>query len=165
LINYKLNHVNGDKSLDSLSINHIDSDGYSALMYACKLGYSEIITLLLTSKANTSLINPKTSETALLLSCINNQYLSLKLLLEHQYQVNDINYSSIDINQSLKGFDMTGLMWGCDKGYTNIVKLLLKYNADTSIVNKYGSSATTYARTQKIIDMINESMNESIVLK
>lgn len=64
-------------------VNLVDSDGYSALMYACKnAGRTEIVKALLSSGANPNFKNKK-GQTALMLAAVNGHTETVKLLLEH----------------------------------------------------------------------------------
>lgn len=51
---------------------------------------------------------------------------------------------------------MTPLHWAVEKGHKSIVRLLLKHNADVSIVTKFGRTALAIAVLTEQADLLEE---------
>jgi ankyrin repeat protein len=101
--------------------------------------------------------------TALTICCIENNYESLNFLLK--YKDETVDGAGIDINHMNTSKEFTGLMYACFNGNTEIIKLLLSYKADVTIVNSKEESALTLAQNEDILLLIEEALREQYLLK
>ena len=104
--------------LPNVNINTKNIRGYTALMIACKKGYTDIVRELLTRNDIDVNLKNKYNNTALILACQNGYTEIVRLLLTK---------NDIDVNLKNKNND-TALFLACYKGYTDIVRELLTRN-------------------------------------
>jgi ankyrin repeat protein len=165
-------------------INTFDNDGYTPLRVALFLDHSDddgddivktenniqTIKLLLSAKADAS-ITDENGNTALHICCYPCTHIDiLKLILKHT------NGAGIDIN-AVNNDKWTPLMVACDQesdedsndtnGNTLLqkIKLLLSANADASITDENGNTASTLSKTKDIHLLIEETLSETYILK
>ncbi len=120
----------GFRKIDALSVNICNSDGFTALHMASKLGNTELIRFLLDAGAKVNARTYKELWTPLHISCISNQKAVAKTLLE---------CNSCKINLTDRA-GCTALHYACQSGNARMVELLLKYDPDTSIRNERGKT-------------------------
>jgi ankyrin repeat protein len=121
---------------ETLPVN-LPENIWTGLMCACFHGCTNLIKLLLFSKADAS-TRDSNGLTALLICCIYNQYDSLKILIEYRGDFNDGHAIDID---AVDNNGCTGLIHACTNGNVNIIELLLAFNADTCIKDFVGRTA------------------------
>ncbi len=101
------------------NVNTQSNVGMSALMPACLTGHTEIARLLLSYGAIVDM-QDNDGHHALKIACIVGQYEIAQILVHHGTQVNLTDNSK---------FSLTCLEEASDRGYTEIVKLLIDYGA------------------------------------
>ena len=120
-----------------------DSDGATALMFACQKGYTEVARLLLKHGALVD-TQMKSGTNSLLKVCENEHVDLVKLLLEHGAQVNlatDTGY--------------TALLIACMKGNVIIARLLLERGANVSDALPDGTTPLSIARENDHDEMVD----------
>ena len=117
----------------SKSINAVDSDGWTALMYASEYGNLDMVNRLLAANAKVNMVN-KGGGTALMIASNNGKNDIVKLLIAKGANVN-----AIDINGT------TALMYAAMNGDTDIVKNLLAAGANINTQDTYGWTALMFA--------------------
>lgn len=117
----------------SKSINAVDSDGWTALMYASRYGNLDMVNRLLAANAKVNMVN-KGGGTALIIASNNGKNDIVKLLIAKGANVNAID--TIGTN---------ALMFAAESGYTDIVKTLLAAGANINAQNTYGWTALMHA--------------------
>jgi len=116
--------------------------GMTALMYASRNGYSEIVQTLITAKAD---INKKDNNglTALLHATSGNQNKIVQILIA----------ANTDVNvKTNSGYN--ALISASFKGYTEVVKSLLAAKADVNLKDSNGTTALEYATWYKQDDVV-----------
>jgi ankyrin repeat protein len=116
---------------ETLPVN-LPENIWTGLMCACFHGCTNIIELLFNAKANTE-IKDSYGKTALKICCDYNQCDSLKTLIKFTGR-NELTDGAglIDID-SVNKDGCTSLLYACDRGYTNLVEILLSAQADVNI--------------------------------
>ena len=117
----------------SKSVNAVDSDGWTALMYASRYGNLDMVNRLLAANAKVNMVN-KGGGTALIIASDNGENEIVKLLIAKGANVNAID--TIGTN---------ALMFAAESGYTDIVKTLLAAGANINAQDTYGWTALMYA--------------------
>lgn len=117
--------------------------GDTALHRAVSNKQRTICKILLNNSADPN-IQQNDGETPLHQACIQGDIKTVKLLLEHKAQVN--------IQDSVYG--RTPLHHAVDLCANNIVALLMQYEANTEILDKYGKSPKDLARTSEIQSLL-----------
>ncbi len=152
-----------------------DSEGCTALIHACRNGHSGMMDLLLEFGALSHYSTTNTMP-AVMWAIFNNHVDCLKMLIKHASYLDATDASGNTAlmfcdDRSLKGFKlllrngadpnlqnkngMTPLMFACYKNSEYAVKKLLKYGADPKLLDGQGNSALSYAKTDKIRDLIS----------
>ena len=110
-------------------VNQSDNDGCTALHFAAREGYNEVVKILLEGKAE---VNQKDHDgwTALRLAAFYGYNEMVKILLEAKAEVN-----------STSNTGRTALHFGCQKGNKDVVTTLLAANADVNVKEKDGDTA------------------------
>jgi len=127
-------------------VNIRDSLGNTALSWASRLGYVDVVKQLLEDGA---VVNNKS---------IHNKTPLMEAAEEGHYEVAELLIKAGgDLNiQTKKGW--SALMWASEKGFTDIVSMLIKAGADLFAVNAKGERALVIARknnhpeTAKVIE-------------
>jgi ankyrin repeat protein len=144
-------------------INSVDKLGFTGLIYACKNSFENIVEILLSSNADTNIINIYELNNALIFCCLKKECFNcLKLLLNHKDE--SIDGAGIDINYT-NILGKTGLIYACEYGYIDIVQLLLSFKADASIADKKGNTALMLSKDSNIQILIEDALSEPYVLK
>lgn len=144
-----------------MDINYQDCYGESILISATSHNDNEeIIKFLLEHGANTNLQNDN-NETALMWACYEDSPKTIKLLLEAGTDIglqddegntalmtwarsNDAVKSFLDYGADIdhqNASGQTALMRACSNNRVNIIKVLVEYGADTTLLDNNGSSA------------------------
>jgi ankyrin repeat protein len=123
-------------------VNLQNTQGMTALMYACQEGNAEVIDLLLTHHATINLQNNQ-GMTALMYACQTaNSDIVQSLLAQHA----DFNL------QDKRG--LTALMHACQTKNTDIIALLLTHNIDIDTQDNQGLTALIHACQTKHTDTV-----------
>lgn len=188
ITNYVENHnrkhflFNSSKSnsvlnIQNVSVNMTNIHGNTALTWACREGYTNIVQLLLAHGADPTIKNNMNYK-ALVYACKNGHTDIVKILLESNVENKEdlginlmsgtYHYTSLiyackngceemaiallengaDVNiQTIDGD--TALIWACKNQHQNIVELLLRYNALTYLKNNRGFTAFSWALYKK----------------
>lgn len=119
----------------------IPSVGTAALI-ACKRGFADILSILLEGKASPNATSG--GETVLSTAVEQNDISMTQIILQHHpsFEITDIN-----------GY--TSLMRASQKGYTEIVRLLLSGKANANFVSKDGTSAMYLADFMGHANVVN----------
>ena len=125
-----------DKEVNT-DVNKCCDGGASPLYVACQNGYDKIVKILLTHGVD---INKRKDDgsSPLLIACSENHIDVVEELLKVQSPKVDIDLC--DSNR------WTSLFIACEKGYTNIARILLEHHADPHRCNKKGHSPFTMAQ-------------------
>jgi ankyrin repeat protein len=143
----KYNKIEKIKELINLGVdvNIKDKNGSTALIYASRNGYKDIVELLLKYKADINIKN-KFGNTALIYALRNGYKEIVELLLKYKADVNiKDNYGS------------TALILASYNGHIEIVELLLKHGADVNIQNLSGNTAlilASYNEHKEIVELL-----------
>lgn len=102
-------------------VNGRDKDGYTPLHVAAEKGNSEAVESLLAHGANSQAQTSRYSLTPFFAAVSRGQFQTTKLLLEHgcEAQVNEV-----------RGWDRCPLQMAAEKGFADLVELLLSHGAD-----------------------------------
>lgn len=111
-----------------------DSQNRTALMYAAFNNQTAIIKALIAAKANVNL-QDSIGTSVLMFAASGPGSESIQLLLDAGAQIN-----MVDTNEHF-----SALMWAAAEGQLDNVKLLLKYNADTTLKDVDGDTAESFA--------------------
>ena len=138
-----------DKNVNT-DANQCRDNGASPLYIACQNGHDEIVEILLTHGAD---INKSTDNytSPLQTACYNNHIYVVEELLKVQSPKVDIDLCD--------NIECTSLFLACEKGYTNIARILLEHHADPHRCNKKGHSPFTVAQQKgfkEILDIIEQ---------
>ena len=130
-------------------LNSADSDGYTALLTACELGYMSIFKLLLQAGAdvNKATYGGNARKTALMIAAENGNLSMCKLLLKKGALINKVNI-----------YGGTALMAATQNRNLSICKLLLENGADINQADQWGMNALGLAirHSPKILKFFNE---------
>lgn len=118
-----------------ISVDTLDIEGRTPLMYASFNGYTELIKKLLEKGANVNL-QDSFGRTALMMASSGPYPAAVKLLLDRY----------ADPNLADKEEHFTALMYAASEGQLAVVKLLLTGNADPSLKDTDGDNAMTFAQ-------------------
>lgn len=154
-------HIKGNRILDvqnyilrcSFDINLRDENSLTMLMVACLYGYYDMVDTLIKLKADVDLVD-KNGNNALVW-CIQN-YDIVKLLVHAKINVNQQNFEF-----------KTPLMFASQLGELNVVKLLLKHNANIHDIDSNGNNALLWScaimnNKQIIRYLIRNKINSTI---
>jgi ankyrin repeat protein/Cdc6-like AAA superfamily ATPase len=144
-----------DKNINT-DVNKCSNDGQSPLYIACLEGHDKIVKILLTHGAD---INKSRDNgySPLQIACHSNHIDVVVELLKVQNPKVDIDIC--DSNEC------TSLFFACEKGYTNIARILLKHHADPHRCSKKGHSPFTVAQEagfKEILDIIEQHNSHEI---
>jgi ankyrin repeat protein len=126
------------------------SDGWTALMKACKKGHLEVVRELIKRGANVSATKTTNGKTALMYACQfgNNKEIVRKLCRSGAF---------LDVSETDKG--MTALMFAAQAGRLDICTLLyFELDADRKIVDFDGNTWSSYIYEQ--VDRIDENSDD-----
>jgi ankyrin repeat protein len=127
-----------------IDINYQTKNGNTALYWASRNGYTEIVELLLKVSGVNINIQYNVGNTALMFALCNSNKKIVKLLLKYGADVNKKN-----------DYGYTALILASQYEETEIVKLLLKYKVDINIKEEiYGYTALEYAVERGYKDII-----------
>ncbi len=115
-------------------VNHRNCNGYTALMVAAENGNLEIARFLLTQKAN---VNAQTHATI-----VKNHF------------VKELEESQLRSKKPAHTIGMSALMLAAKKGHLDMVKLLLKHNANANLSNTSGKTALMFAVKYGHLDIV-----------
>jgi ankyrin repeat protein len=145
-------HVSQVESFLEEGVNVDAKDPFfkTALMYASVQGNTDLILLLFRHGANVNECtnNGYTTDTALILTCEQNQIEAAEMLLQHGA---DVNFES--------RFNWTALHWACDLGNEDLVSLLLHYGANPSLQNNDGLAPLQLAILENQMNIIRVFQN------
>ena len=145
-------------------VNSVDKKGWSPLMYASRYGFIEIAKILVSYGANKNFKTTDVGISPLLIACLFNQFHIVEFLIRvgADYKIQDkygqncffsaVNFNSIKVvkylleNHFFDANDVSNsgnsaLMIACNRGYVEMVKLLLMNGADKNFVNRNGLTA------------------------
>lgn len=131
----------------SKSVNAVDENGWTALMYAIQNGNTEMVKFLLTKKANLNIVT-KDGNSALIFASENGNTEIVKTLLAAGAKVNTINK-----------YGQTALMYASQNGHTDIVKVLLDSGANVNAMNTYGGTALMPAADKGLTEIVKTLLN------
>lgn len=121
-----------------------NTEGSSALVYACKFSNIAAIQLLIQCGAN---VNSQDEDgiTGLMNICMHNKIDYVRMLIEKGADVNILNNNNNNV-----------LMIACLDPYIDIdiIKLLIEKGADTSVINKFGKSCIDICKDTGRIDIV-----------
>lgn len=138
------------KLLDAgTNVNDIDSVGTNAIMLASNLGHSNIVKILLDYGANVNSKSSTIAWTPLMIALRSRHITDTSILMDI---VTTLLNRGGDPNLA-DWLGVTVLMYSSFKGYTEIVKQLLAYNANIDATDKDGSTALMYACEKGYIDI------------
>jgi ankyrin repeat protein len=115
----------------------------------------EVVRLLLAAGADVNSANECLDVSALSQAAQYGQEAIAELLIDHGADIN---------KQFTLGYSTTALMAASEAGHANIVKLLLKHNADPSLTDAYGETALMKALKhghESIALLIQEALNKN----
>uniref|UniRef100_A0A1X7THF6 Death domain-containing protein n=1 Tax=Amphimedon queenslandica TaxID=400682 RepID=A0A1X7THF6_AMPQE len=131
---------------------HTNSEGKTALMFACERGHEDIVRTLLSAGANVNIQDNK-GWTALMIASKHNHISIIHMLLQVHADGSDAlliasyygNYEVVELLIS-KGVDYNyqredganAFMLACQNGHNEVVKLLLMERVDPNVQNKEG---------------------------
>jgi len=162
--NYLENHnkkksflFNGNKSgsetnIENVSINMTNIHGNTALIWACREGYTSIAQLLLANGADPTIKN-NTNYKALVYACKNGHEDIVKILLDDNIE----NKDDLGINLQSGTYQYTPLIYACKNGNEGIAKALLENGADVNVQNIDGDTALIWAcknQHQSIVELL-----------
>ena len=122
----------------------------TALMIASRLGYSEIVQLLIEHKTAINMQN-NNGWTALMFASDNRQTKTITLLLEHGADTGIQGKKRSHVH-GYEETTLTALMHASRRGYTEIAKLLLDYKAEINMQNNKGWTALMFASNKGYIE-------------
>lgn len=144
----------------SKSVNAVDANGWTALMYASRYGNVDMVNRLLTAGAKVNIIN-KNGETVLMIASQSGNNDIVKLLISKGAPVNAVD---------MKG--RTALIFASQKGNTDIVKILLDAGANINAAEKTAgwtslilASATKQGNNEMVKILLNAGANISATSK
>lgn len=120
-------------------VNMRDACLWTPLMKASLNGHYKAVVKLLNKGAEVDLVD-KGGYSAMMLAASNNFYKVVELLIQQGADVNRIEISN----------GWTALIWASRLGHTETVRVLLKYQADSSIRDYSNTSAIEYAEQQEL---------------
>jgi hypothetical protein len=131
---------------NGVDINHQDSDGDTASIWACYNGRKEVVLELLKVDGLDVNIQSRNGYTALMMACVSN---SLEVVIEL------LKVDGLKVNlQSSDG--RTALTWACSKCNTDIALALLRVRprVDRHITHSDGSNALACARSKGLTAVV-----------
>jgi len=153
-----------DKGLDP---DTADPDGNTVLMIAARLGYMDVVTLLVNRKASVARRSAH-GDTALMFACLKGHLEIARLLVAHGAQINQtawtpLHYAAFEGRAAVisylieKGADkdalapngFTALMLAARGGHIEAMRALLYDDANVAIKGPKGETALSIARTRK----------------
>lgn len=132
------------------NVNHQDNDGITALMEACQSLDDKMMNLLIDAGANVQTVDNEGNNALLhalkrdcytLRKSFANDFDSFLHCMRNFIQLSNINFADNEGN--------TPLMIAVEKGYLELIKLLLEAKADKQLTNNLGQTALSIALTQK----------------
>ena len=144
-----------DKNVNT-DVNKCRDSGASPLYIACQKGHDKIVKILLTHGADINKSRDN-SYSPLQIACHSNHIDVVVELLKVQNPKVDIDLC--DSNEC------TPLFFACEKGYTNIARILLEHHADPHRCSKKGHSPFTVAQEagfKEILDIIEQHNSHEI---
>jgi ankyrin repeat protein len=172
-------------------INKCRDSGAPPLYMACQNGHLDIVEKLLDKKVNTD-VNKCTNNggSPLYIACQKGHVKIVKILLTNGADINNslkdgslplhvaCNFNHIDVVEEILevqnpefGIDLcdnkgwTSLYFACEKGYTNIARILLEHHADPRKCNINGYSPFIVAEhngLKEILDIIEQHSSHEI---
>jgi len=124
------------------SVDLINNDGLTALMFAAAMGHKDVVQRLLEKQASVDLIN-NDGLTALMFAAQNGHTDIVRQLLEKQ--------ASVDLKHN---DGLTALMFAAQNGHTDIVRQLLEKQASVDLKHKDGFTALMLAAENGRIDVV-----------
>ncbi|XP_050305118.1 putative ankyrin repeat protein RF_0381 [Anthonomus grandis grandis] len=168
LLNIALDNL----TIYNFEINSFDPKGYTLLHYAAEYGNLETVEKLLALKAFPDILNSK-RQTPLHLACLNNHTGIVKLLLQHNANVNAkdaigetpaIMATNLELFRTLvkNGADIfqksklkkTALHAACEKGLKAFVEHLISAGSDVNAVTVEGESPLMLAIKNAHLDVV-----------
>jgi len=153
-----------DKGLDP---DTADPDGNTILMIAARLGHMDLVSLLISRKANVGRRSPH-GDTALMMACLKGHLAVARLLVAHGAQITQpgwapLHYAAFEGRAQVisylieKGADKdapapngyTALMLAARGGHLEATRALLYDDADLTIKGPKGETALGIARARK----------------
>lgn len=126
--------------------NQFADNGMTALMYAIKNNHSAVAEILIEAKSNLNLVDERGYTALMMASWAGNIE-----LVEHL-----VNAGAHVDTQTTNGYNaQTALIFASDKGYTDIVKALLKANPRSYIRDNFGKSPLDYAMENNHKDIVS----------
>ncbi|CAE7728154.1 ANKRD17, partial [Symbiodinium sp. KB8] len=160
-------HTNVVRQLrDTASKDVVDTDGFSALMWASERGHMDILRLLLQAGANKDLVCTGGSS-ALLRACLAGHLEAVRLLLASRARVDladvhgctalhlaaregdaeilELLLKAGSEKDSVSNHGLSALMAASRRGHVEVVRLLLEVTADMNLSTHDGCKAMTFA--------------------
>lgn len=154
-----------------INVDAVSKYGYTALMYACEAGYTEIVRLLINAGANIK-TDSEFGNRPFIIACESNHADIVKLFINSGVDVNAATLifvcrisvvntsivqllldSGVDVNVSdIDGY--TALMAACDGGCLKTVQLLLNRGANINAVEGHGFSSLMIACQRGYIGIV-----------
>ncbi|CAH1796291.1 unnamed protein product [Owenia fusiformis] len=132
LLQYELDKVEGS------TINQIDSNGFTPLMWTCMNGHTAAVSVLLERGANIDISPDVTSPSGfhpLLIACSEGHRMIVQHLLDYGASVNECEPEN----------ETSGLLYAVYGGHSAVVDLLLERGADVTHTNEDGLTALDLA--------------------
>ncbi|KAG6551648.1 hypothetical protein Mapa_006734 [Marchantia paleacea] len=155
----------------------IDTDGLNCLHYTAWRGHLDVLEMILSACAE--IVNSKTKKgnTALMIACMSGQKAVVIMLLEHNPDLRIVNHRGLTclhhavseghlevshivvkacpqiVNVKTK-VGHTALMLACEKGFKEIVSMLLEYEADVMMVDDLKLNCLDYAEHEGHRDVL-----------
>lgn len=142
------------------NVNAADSSGESALGKAARIGYLDIVKILLGGRTVNIMGTGRTinieardglvrnDKTPLHIAVFHGHVKIVETLLEHGANVNARDF-----------YGNTPLLWAALKGNTEIARILLNYRADVNLRSQSGCSALTWAQNHATHDVARLILN------
>jgi len=139
-------------SIENVSINMTNIHGNTALTWACREGYTDIVNLLLAHGADPTIKNNMNYK-ALVYACKNGHTDIVKILLNRHEE----NKEELGINLKSGTYHYTSLIYACKLGDEEMTIQLLENGADVNAQTIDGDTALIWAcknQHQKIVEIL-----------
>ena len=130
------------------NVDEPDSFGMSAMLHAAMRGHERIVSILIAGTKGYEQVEKFDAETGDLV--IN------ELTGEPQTISVPKIWANSDVNFQSNGGGSTALMWACERGHSEVVRLLLKAGCVPDIRNDYGWTALMLAALNGHVDCVQE---------